>query len=560
VSQNSVSRCLSTRFNLQIKSLPFNEVPGQSRLFLDYLEKPLELKKYYPAVVESHAEIADRIPEILANYKTDRGKLCEILDHINRACGAGDKTFENIELLRDSECVAVLTGQQSGLFTGPLYTIYKALSAVKTAEFLCARGYKAVPVFWSASEDHDFEEVSKAFVIGKQGDLKELKYISHESPENLPVGYIELEERINQTVDELFNNLELTEFSEESRKIIEECWHSGEFFGNAFLKLLSRIFSKYGLIFFDPLDKRLKQLAKPLIVEAIEKSDEIVSALRKRSDELVADGYHAQVLIGEDYFPLFWQADDKTRNALKKNRRGNFQTKDNTQEFNINELAEIAAREPERFSPSVVLRPVVQDYLLPTICYFGGGAEIAYFAQNSEVYRLLNRPAAKILHRQSFTVVETRHRRTMKRYDLSFKDLFGEKDVVLSKIVEEFLNKETARLFAEAEEKINIELNRLDQNLSQIEATLSENLAKRRRKILYHIGAMRHKFHLSQVRRDETVRRRIESMFTALTPHHQLQERTLNISYFLNRYGTNFIDWLYEAVDLEDKAHRIIYL
>ncbi len=560
MSQNSVSHCFSNNYSFQIESLPFADIQGQSRIFIEYQQTPLTLKKYYPEIVESHTQIAARIPEVLANHKADRTLLCDALEEMNVSCGAGDKTRENIELLRESDCVAVVSGQQAGLFSGPLYTIYKALSAVKMTECLRGRGFKAVPVFWIATEDHDFEEVSKTFVLGRTGALAELKNEPKRCYENLPVGTVQLDESIKQTVEELFEEFTLTEFTDEIRELIDHSWSPKTYFGDAFAKLLMKLFGKYGLIILCPLDPRLKLLAAPIYTEAIKKSAEIVAALRSRSSELQEEGYHAQVLVGEDYFPLFWQARDKTRNALKKNEAGTFHTKDNSREFTLDELAEIAETEPTRFSPSVVLRSVVQDYILPTACYFGGAAEIAYFAQSGEVYRILNRPLTPIFHRQSFTIVESRHARTLKKYDLKLTDLFSGQENLLPKIVEQYLNADTARIFAEAEEKINIELDRLDQNLSQIEPTLSENLAKRRKKIIYHIGTMRHKFHHAQVRKDATIQRQLETMFAALLPNKHLQERTLNISYFLNRYGLNFVDWIYDAIDLDDKAHRIIYL
>ena len=282
--------------------------------------------------------------------------------------------------------------------------------------------------------------------------------------------------------------------------------------------------------------------------------------MRKRSDELVADGYVAQVHVGEDYFPLFWQAADDTRNSLKKTENGTFKKKDGSREFTLDELAEIAEREPIHFSPSVVLRSVVQDYILPTVCYFGGAAEIAYFAQGGEVYRVLDRPVTPILHRQSFTFVESKHAKTLRKYDLELMDLFEGFDNLLPRIVDKYLNADSAEIFEDVEEQINAQLNRLDQNLSQIDGTLAENLAKRRRKIIYHIGAMRHKFHNVQVRKDEVVRQQIEAMFASLLPHKHLQERSLNITYFLNRYGFNFVDWIYNSIDLDDKSHRVIYL
>lgn len=545
---------------LHAESLSFSEIPGQSRLFTTYQTDPLVLKKYYPSIVESHTQIAARIPEVLERHVADRSVLCDALEEMNRKFDACEKTFENIELLRGSDTVAVVTGQQAGLFTGPLYTIYKALSAIKMTECLRERGFKVVPVFWVATEDHDFAEVSKTFVLDRTGEIAELKNEPKRCYENQPVGYVQLDETIDQTVKELFDDLLATEFTDELRSEIEESWKPETYFGDAFGKLMTRLFGKYGLIILCPLDKRLKQLASPVYVDAIRRSQEIVDALRKRSEELVADGYHAQVLIGEDYFPLFWQASDDTRNALKKSADGTFHTKDTTREFTLDELAEIAAKEPSRFSPSVVLRSVIQDFLLPTVCYFGGAAEIAYFAQSGEVYRILDRPHTPIFHRQSFTIIEPKHAKTLNKFDLSLKDLFSGKDELLPVIVEQHLNKNSAKLFADVEEKINTELNRLDQDLSQIDVTLAENLAKRRRKIIYHIAALRHKYHRAQMRKDETISRQIETMFEALLPHKHLQERALNVTYFLDLYGRYFVDWIYQATDLDDKGHRVIYL
>jgi bacillithiol synthase len=560
VKQEIICPCPTGDVVLHTESLSFTEIPHQSKLFTDYQKNPLELRKYYPLAVESHTEISKHIPNILASYKADRKALCDVLEEANRSNGASEKTLANIELLRDEDCVAVVSGQQAGLLTGPLYTIYKALSAVKMSECLTGRGIKAVPVFWIATEDHDFEEVSKIEVVDSNGELISIKNEPKRCYENLPVGYVKLDESIKSTVDELFNSMPHTEFTDELRENIEKTWVSGVDYGDAFARLLTKFLGKFGLIVLCPLDVRLKRLATPIYVDAIKKSDEIVSALREKSAELETDGYHAQVLVGEDYFPLFWQAKDRTRHALKKSETGTFKTKDIEREFTLEELADLAAVEPERFSPSVVLRSVVQDYLLPTVCYFGGAAEIAYFAQSSEVYRILGRPVTPILHRQSFTVVESKHAKTLNKYGLELKDLFDGIDVLQPKIVEKFLNAEMTQIFVDAEQNIEKELERLDKNLSLLDPTLADNLANRRRKIIYHIANLRSKFHIAQMKKDEVIHRQIEAAFASLFPNKGLQERTLNIGSFVNRHGVYFIDWIYQAIDLDDKDHRIIYL
>src|SRR5215467_2303403 len=237
---------------LRADGVPFSEIPGQSKLFTTYQSDPLSLKKYYPSVVASHTEIASRIPEVLERHVPDRNVLCDALEEMNRKFDAGEKTLQNIELLRESDTVAVVTGQQAGLFTGPLYTIYKALSAVKMTECLRERGFKAVPVFWVATEDHDFEEVSKAFVLDRSGEVAELKNEPNRCYENQPVGYVQLDETIRQTVKQLFEDLPDGEYTDIVRAVTEESWQPETYFGDAFAKCLTRMVGQYGLIVLCP--------------------------------------------------------------------------------------------------------------------------------------------------------------------------------------------------------------------------------------------------------------------------------------------------------------------
>ncbi|GIU83079.1 MAG: putative cysteine ligase BshC [Pyrinomonadaceae bacterium] len=540
--------------------LAFSSIPEQSRIFISYQENPLRLRRYYPLTVLSHAEIPQNALEILQSYETDREKLCDALERINLKCGASDATLSNISLLRESDCVAVVTGQQAGLFTGPLYSIYKTLTAIKLTECLKGRGIKAVPVFWVATEDHDFAEVASAFILDKTGKLKEIKNEPIGCYDRFPVGIVKLDETIKETIQNLFESLPQTSHSNDLREFIERCWTTGSYYGEAFAKMMLGLFGKYGLILLCPLDEELKRLASPIYAHAIEKSDEIISALSLRNYELEREGFHVQVPIPENYFPIFWHSEDGRRHALKKVAEGEYQIKDGERKFTRDELIRIAKESPTQLSPSVILRPIVQDYLLPTVCYFGGAAEIAYFAQAETIYRILKRPVTPILHRQSFTFVTPKQIKLLDKYKLKFEDLFQGTEKILKRVVEKQISPDTAKLFAEVEEEINIQLNRLDQALVQIDVTLAENLAKRRRKILYHIAALRNKFHRVQIQKNNTIRRQIESLFDALLPFEHLQERTLNISFFLNLYGFEFIDWIYQAIDLDNKNHQVIYL
>lgn len=540
------------------ESIPFSHIPHQSKLFLQYQSDPLSLRNYYPKAVENHLDAVRFAPDVLSNYKTDRDALCDALAAMNRRFGAGEKTFENIELLRSAKTVTVLTGQQVGFLTGPLYTIYKALSAVKMAEELRCEGVDAVPVFWAATEDHDFAEVEKAYEIGADGKVLDFSVTVSEHADAAPVGKIETNESIRVVIDDLIDSLPQTEFSASVHSTLSESWRPGTDFGTAFSTMLAQVLSAYGVIVVDPLDEKIKALSSAIYANAAASAPAIVESLVSRSRELESAGFHSQVLIEEDYFPLFYHTDAGSRKSLKRAGDGKYRVSGEKTEFTLEQLEKIGAETPERLSPGVMLRPVVQDYLFPTLCYFGGAAEVAYFAQNSEVYRTLERPATTIFHRQSFTIIESKHRRALAKYDLKLEDLFGGFDALLPQIVEKYVNPGTTKLFAEAEEKINNELHRLDQNLSQVDVTLAENLATRRRKILYHIAALRKKFHRAQIRKDETVNRQLTSAFESLLPNGALQERTVNVVTYLNKYGNFFIDWVYNSIDLDDKGHRIV--
>ena len=550
--------CRST--NINVSRLPFSSIPHQSKLFLQYLQDPYSLKEYYPNAVATPTDVGEFASEVLANYTTDRNALCDALIEINSNIGASPSTLSNIELLRHSDTVAVLTGQQAGLFTGPLYTIYKALTAIKQAEALTAKGVNAVAVFWAATEDHDFDEVAETFVIGRGNELTKSNYRPTDYKENSQVGSVKIDEGIETVIADLLDSFEHTEFSDEVRAILLGGWTVGNGFGEAFMRQLAIIFAKYGLVFVDPMNAKIKQLAAPIFEKAVRHSDQIVSALMERGSKLVENGFHAQVVVEDDYFPLFWIDDEGGRHALRNVGDGKFRVKGDKREFTSVELQAIARDQPERLSPGVMLRPVVQDFLFPTICYFGGGAEVAYFAQNSEVYRVLERPVTPVFHRQSFSVTETSQRRSMEKLKLGLVDFFEGREAVTMRSAEKYLTPETPVLFADVEEKINSELNRLDQAVSNIDATLAANLATRRRKIVYHIAALREKTLRAHLRNDETFRRRLDALFATVLPNDGLQERTVNVVTYLNRYGLNFIDWVYEAIDLDDKDHRIIEL
>lgn len=555
--------CHSTpeQAGLRVETLPFDQIPQQSRLFLDYLRDPSALRQFYPEAVRHHFELAERRERVLANYQTNRSAVCDALERLNQGWQASKETLANIGLLRSSDCIAVVSGQQAGLFGGPLYTIYKALSAIKLAECLNQRGIKAAPVFWIATEDHDFEEVASAHFIDRNCRLATVSVSNEIHSEGSPVGHAILDDSINVTIDKLLQSLPATEFSDELSQLLRETYRPGQNFGDAFARAMMRLTGSRGLILLDPLDPELKRLAAPLYARAAKHADQIAQAIVERSRALEAAGYHAQVTPSENSFPLFLHDENRARHALTRTDNGKYHVKTRPdEEYSADELADWCAHEPERFSPNVTLRAVVQDYLLPTIAYYGGAAEIAYFAQTAEVYRILERPATPILPRASFTFVRKHTWRSLERYGIRLSDFFQGLDHVIAEVVQKYLGQETSATFEHTTQTFNSELDALQEQLRRVDPTLADALDKGRRKINYQIEGLRTRFNRAQVGRDEAVNRQLEHAFDLLYPKKSLQERQINITSYLARHGHYFVDWAFDAIDLGSNDHQIVYL
>lgn len=544
--------------NFNVENIAFEKVPNQSALFLKFLENSPEIREFYPSKSVGLDDFALRV---LRDHKVSRRELCDALGEINQSVNAGEKAFENINKLSESDCFAVVTGQQAGLFSGALYTIYKAISAIKLARELEEQNIKAVPVFWIAEEDHDFDEVRETRILDENTQLKAFENSPEKYRDDEAVGLIEFDESIRKTIEALFDALPLTEFTEKIKSLVSESYRSGETFSTAFAKFLAEIFKDHGLIFVLPLNEKLKRMLAPFFAETIDRSVEVVSRLLGRSEELTKRGFHSQVLVEKDSFPFFYQDADGIRHALRQNpKTGEISSKNGKLNFHLEGLVEIARTAPEKLSPNALLRPLAQDYLFPTITYLGGAAEIAYFAQNSAVYELLERPVTPIRHRASLTVVEARNRRTLDKYEHHFTDLFSGKDAVKAAIVERFLSRETSRVFAGVEDAINLELKELEAALTKSEPTLAANAARRRQKIMWHIAALRKKFHKAEILNHETINRRLDDLFESLLPAETLQERSVNVITFLNLHGLYFIEWIYRASRLEGEDHQLLIL
>ncbi len=538
-------------------SMRFTDLPRTTTLFNDFMYDYQKVARFYAGYGRADEPLRDHAARVGAQ-QFDRKRVPDALDRINRRVGSPELTFKHIEMLRRPGAVAIVTGQQAGLFTGPLYTIHKALTVIKLAACLRDQGVEAVPVFWVASEDHDYEEVNHCNVVDREGRLKRIQYEAGGHKSDEPVGSVALCEGIGKTIDELLAQLAPSEFTPALERELRESYAEGVGFADAFSRLMARLFREYGVVLFDPLDEELKQVAAPLYSEALRKSSEIAQALVARSRELEEAGYHAQIHVSEDMVPLFIM--DQGRRAALTHHDGRFTVKGSDRSFSNEEIVELASRCPSCFSPNVTLRPVVQDYLLPTAAYIGGPAEIAYFAQLRAVYETLGRQEPCVLPRASFTIVEGRHQKTMKKYRLELQDFFDGLHPAMTKVVEQSLDRNAAAAFTETERVLDEHLDKLGEALRKTDSTLSDPLKRAREKITYQLEHLRTRFIHSSAHRDENAYRQVERAFTTLYPDKNLQERELNVYYFLSRYGPALIEELYNATELGFSNHKLVYL
>jgi bacillithiol synthase len=539
------------------RTIKFDCIPKTSSLFLDYLYNFLKVQPFFPS------------PYTLENFKKEnvsssaielehRLELCRILESQNRSLGAGARTLENLERLKDSDCFAVVTGQQVGLFTGPAYTIYKALTAVKLAMHYTCRGVKAVPLFWMATEDHDIAEVDHCYMVDGDSFPYQIRYEGRPDDQQKPVGKVVFTDSIKTPLERFLELLPNSEFKQEMSQKLAGSYKTGNTFAAAFGEVFSYLFSNYGLILIDPQDERLKRLVKPLFQRVLLNSQKYQSLMAARSQQLVSAGYHAQVLIEEGATSLFLEEEGKRRALVRENTH--LKTKGSDHLLTRDELLWIIQRAPQSLSPNVVLRPITQDFLLPTLSYVAGPSEIAYLAQVGPLYGELGMKMPIIFPRSSFSIIEKKTNKVLQKYRLGFCDLFQGSETIMEKIIETSLDQTVAQKFDRIESEIGRMLSELDAPLKAVDPTLADALKTAQRKVQYQLSHLRTKFVRAEAKHHEIVTKQIERTLAMLYPMKSLQERQINIFYFLSRYGMDFLAQLYEEIDLTDPDHRLVYL
>jgi bacillithiol biosynthesis cysteine-adding enzyme BshC len=514
------------------------DVPGTSRLFADLIYHFDRVKDLYPFRPNNIDSLAAAAAFDFPDAR--RAALVDALTPLNQG-------NPSLDALAQPGTVAIVTGQQVGLFSGPAYSVYKALTAIKAAKDLSARGIPAVPVFWLATEDHDLAEVDHVWVFGADHQPVRIRMNTAVDSESKPAGGIALQDI---PIAQLRAALEGLPFADDAVAMIERSYRPGETMGSAFAGIIRELFAPYGLLLIDPMERRLREVAAPLMREAVERMPELVEALTVRSKELVERGYHAQVLVDKST-SLAFLLEGGQRMALRRTN-GDFTAPH--RKFSKQELAARAAD----LSPNALLRPVVQDYLLPTAAYIGGPAELAYLAQSQVLYgKLLNRqPAA--FPRACFTLVDERSHKRMVRYGLNPPDLFAGPQALHDKIGARLVPERLRTRLDETKTAFSTALDALKGDLDHFDITLSGALGTSRRKIEYQVGKIARKTATQIMARDAQALRDASSLNGLVFPEKHLQERLYSIVPFIAKFGPGLVDELYSAVRIECPDHQFV--
>ncbi|MBI3682929.1 MAG: bacillithiol biosynthesis cysteine-adding enzyme BshC [Acidobacteria bacterium] len=516
------------------------EIPHTSRLYNDLLYHYDRVAAFYPHAPFSFDSF--RAAAHAVDYPAERRQQ---LVTALRVQNGGHPALDSLARPRT---LAVVTGQQVGLFSGPAYTIYKALTAVRLARKLSEEGIEAVPVFWLATEDHDLAEVSSCWSFTPSHDPILLQLEARPGAQR-PVGGIPLE---SVPLEQLRQSLKGFAFGDEIEAMVGRCYQPGRTLGDAFASLLRELLEPYGLLFIDPMHPASRKLAAPILRSAIEAAPDLIEQLLDRNQKLAGSGYHAQVHI-ERHTSLFFLLENGRRVSLRR-KNGDYFTRD--RRLTPAELEERAFS----LSPNATLRPVVQDYMLPTVAYIGGPAELAYLAQSEVLYRALLGRMPVALPRNGFTLVDDRGRKLMHRYGLHLDSFFGGQDALRELIAARLTPPELAACFAEVEAETKRNLATLGSTVAAFDATLAQALDRSAGKIQYQLGKMQRKVARESLRRSERAQQESAYLFNLLYPRKHLQERFYTILPFLARHGTDLIERIYDNVHAGCPDHHLLFV
>jgi bacillithiol biosynthesis cysteine-adding enzyme BshC len=457
--------------------------------------------------------------------------------------------------LADPRAVAVVTGQQAGLFGGPLYTLLKALTAIQLARRVRdEHGVPAVPVFWVDAEDHDFAEIRSAAVLDRDFALTEVSLSEPAGAGAVPVAALSLDQSITAVIDALAQHLAPTEFTPGVIDSLRRHYQPGVSISGAFAGWLEELLGGEGLVVFEAADPRAKPLVAPLFTREFTHACDTARSARAAGAAMTALGHAAQIEPADDVVCLFY-LDANGRRPIR-HREGRFLIGDDSRE--AASVAAEAAAHPERFSPNVLLRPLVQDTLFPTACYVAGPSELAYHVQLRDVYRAAELPQPLLASRASATILDTAAAKFLDRYALPLEALQPQDESALNRLLEAQLPAELDGLFAELDAAVTGGTARLKPVVAAVDPTLAGAVDTTLDRMRDTIKNLQGKILQASKKKDDTVRRQFTRTRALVFPGGHPQERVLSIAFFLNRYGPALPLRLLDTLPFLPTAHYVI--
>ena len=534
-------------------SIDIRRFPWIRRLAADYVFDHSRVADFFAGNPDDPAAWRDAIART-HRHDRQRDAIADLVQAQQRSRGAPDAAISATALLRDPQTVAVVTGQQAGLFGGPLFTLLKALTAIRLADQVRAEhGVPTVAVFWIDAEDHDWDEVKTCSVL--DADMKPLDIAAGDPPHAHagPVARVRLDESVAAAISALEAAMPATEFTTGMIEELRQAYAPGTGMADAFGRWLERVLGSRGLIVFDASDPAAKPHVSHVFAREIEQAGQTARLASEAGSALEARGYHAQATPQEGSLALFHM--NAGRQPIKPHMGG----------FLVGERPESAAvllqrvrTSPEEFSPSVLLRPIVQDTLFPTVCYVAGPNELAYLGQLRRVYDAFSAPMPLIQQRATATIVDANAMRFLTRYDVALESLRAQDEAVLNAVLEAQLPPSVETSLEDVLRAIEQRMERLAKEVTQIDPTLEGAARSTTSRMQDDLKKLHGKIIQAAKRKDETLRRQFQNARSQAFPGGEPQERAVGFVYFLNKYGPALVDRLCTELPIDAGTHWVL--
>lgn len=542
---------------MEVREVP---LPAATKLAADYITGAFPAEKGFAYVRADDDAFRRRLSHVQGKTY-DRRALADYLSAYHRRFSASAATMNNIDKLRDENSVVIVGGQQAGLLTGPLYTIYKIITIIQLAKEQERKlGVPVVPLFWIAGEDHDIAEVDHVYVV-EDGEVKKAAY-PHRLNEKRMATDVPLDRELaGAWVERVVKTYGETDITNELLSFLTACLDDSRTFVDFFAAIVLRLFANDGLVVLNAGDAAVRPLERRFFAALIDRHRDVTSAVLAQQETLRALGYTPLIEIAPDAANLFYY-DGYERSLLHYDAgRRVFRNKAGNIAFTKQELLELAETKPACLSNNVVTRPLMQEYLLPTLAFIAGPGEIAYWAELKEVFSLFGMEVPPVVPRLQATIVS-------RSLQTDLADIGLEAADVLSGRLEEAREqwrKETAEVpLAEAFAKAKADIEAAHRPLRalgmEIDRGLEGLVAKNAAIIQSQIEFLQQTLQRALLRKHEAEWRKFWRVETSLRPNGAPQERVWNVFYYVNRYGFDFVEKLSAIGAPENGMHKIVYM